>query len=189
MWVIQRMCIPVRRRRWEIGWQGCESLRILCGGETLPRPLADQLLEKSQTVWNLYGPTETTIWSAVQQVVAGESEVSIGRPIANTQLYLLDKRHQPVPIGVPGELYIGGDGLARGYRGRPELDKERFLTAVLGGDGATRLYRTGDLVRWRPDGQLEFEGRLDHQVKVRGFRIELDEIEAVLGQHPAVSEP
>jgi amino acid adenylation domain-containing protein len=165
------------------GWQGNPRLKILCGGEALPMELAQQLLPKAASLWNLYGPTETTIWSSVCQIEPSAEVISIGRPIANTQIYLLDAHLQPVPIGVPGELYIGGDGLARGYLNRPELTAERFIHHPSTGE---RLYKTGDLARYRSDGTIEHLGRLDFQVKLRGFRIELGEIEAVLGQHPAV---
>ncbi|MFN2173859.1 MAG: non-ribosomal peptide synthetase, partial [Candidatus Promineifilaceae bacterium] len=164
------------------------GLKILCGGEAMPRDLADQLLEQSESVWNMYGPTETTVWSAVKRVEPGEGIVSIGRPIANTQIYILDNRMQPVPIGATGELYIGGDGLARGYLNRPELTAEKFIADPFSDDPDARLYRTGDLARYLADGNIEFFGRIDHQVKVRGFRIELGEIEAVLEQHPLVEQ-
>ena len=161
---------------------------MLCGGETLPRELADRLLGKGACLWNLYGPTETTIWSSVYRVEEGEGPVSIGRPIDQTQLYVLDNYLRPVPVGVTGELYIGGAGLARGYLGRPGLTAERFLPDPVGQTPGARLYRTGDLARWRQDGSLECLGRIDHQVKVRGFRIELGEIEAALLNHAAVRE-
>jgi len=169
------------------GWQGSQELKILCGGEALPRDLAAQLLVRGAAVWNLYGPTETTIWSTAYQLEATQLEkslVPIGRPIANTTIYLLDSFGQPVPIGVPGELYIGGAGVARGYLNRPELTTQRFILHPVGG----RLYKTGDLARYRSDGTLEYLGRTDYQVKLRGFRIELGEIEAVLSQHPAVAQ-
>lgn len=170
------------------GWHGSPRLRIFCGGEALPLELARQLLPRSASLWNLYGPTETTIWSTVCKIEPDDEVISIGRPIANTELYVLDKHFQPVPIGVPGELYIGGDGLAHGYLNRPELTSERFLSHPLRSGSDAQLYRTGDLARYRPDGTIELLGRLDHQVKVRGFRIELGEIEAVLARHPAVRE-
>jgi amino acid adenylation domain-containing protein len=166
------------------GWQGDRGFTILCGGEPLLRKLADQLLPRAAAVWNLYGPTETTIWSTVALVERGEDAVSIGHPIANTQVYVLDARQQLVPAGVPGELFIGGHGLARAYLNRPELTDEKFIPNPF--EPGTRLYRTGDLARYRPDGQLECLGRDDHQIKLRGHRIELGEIEATLGQHPAV---
>jgi amino acid adenylation domain-containing protein/non-ribosomal peptide synthase protein (TIGR01720 family) len=176
------------------GWEGRRGLKILCGGEALPRELAHQLLEKGASVWNLYGPTETTIWSAARQVsgppstAIQEAYESIGYPLTNTQVYVLDRHLEPVPIGVPGELCIGGAGLARGYLQRPELTPERFIPHPFSEIPGARLYKTGDLARYRPDGNIEFLGRLDHQVKIRGFRIELGEIEAVLGGHPGVQE-
>jgi amino acid adenylation domain-containing protein len=170
----------------EAGWQGSPGLKILCGGEALPWELAQQLLSRGASLWSLYGPTETTVWSAVMPVSAAHGWVSLGWPIANTQLYVLDRQLGPVPIGVPGELYIGGTGVARGYLNRPELTAERFLPDPFRQVPGARLYKTGDRVRYRPDGTLEFLGRLDHQMKIRGFRIELGEIEAILHQHPAV---
>jgi amino acid adenylation domain-containing protein len=172
----------------EAGWRGKPTLTMLCGGETLPRALADRLLEKGAALWNVYGPTETTIWSSAWRVEAGETPISIGRPIANTRLYVLDKRLRTVPIGVIGELYIGGAGLARGYRERPGLTAEQFIPDPFGTLPGGRLYRSGDLARWWPDGTLECLGRVDHQVKIRGFRVELGEIEAALARHPAVRE-
>jgi amino acid adenylation domain-containing protein len=178
------------------GWQGSWQLKILCGGEALDRELANQLLARATEVWNLYGPTETTIWSSVQKVESKDGIVSIGRPITNTQFYILDSHQQLVPVGVPGELHIGGAGVARGYINQPELTAVKFIpnpylsgtpTANNNQPGAG-LYKTGDLVRYQPDGTLEFLGRIDNQVKVRGFRIEVGEIEAVLAQHLAVRE-
>ena len=171
----------------EAGWTGTPGFKILCGGEALPLDLANELARCGE-VWNMYGPTETTIWSATSRVEAGEGPVTIGPPIRNTQFYVLDNREQPVPIGVPGELFIGGEGVALGYYRNPELTAARFVPDKFANDPARRLYKTGDLVRYRPDGTLEFLGRLDNQVKVRGFRIELGEIESVLAKHPAVRE-
>ena len=170
------------------GWQGTPQLKMLCGGSALPRDLAEQLLPKGACLWNLYGPTETTIWATVQQMATGQGSPPIGRPIANTQSYLLDSQMQPVPVGVPGDLYIGGHGLARGYLHRPALTAEVFVPHPFSAEPGARLYKTGDLARYRPDGTIVFLGRDDHQVKIRGFRIELGEIEITLGQHPAIQE-
>jgi amino acid adenylation domain-containing protein len=167
----------------ESGWRGRPGFKALCGGEALPAALAHDLLAAGIELWNMYGPTETTIWSTTCRLRVGEP-VTIGRPIANTTLYILDSRLQPLPIGVPGELHIGGDGLAHGYRNRPDLTAERFLPNPF---GSGRIYKTGDLARYRGDGTVEYLGRLDHQVKVRGYRIELGEIETFLGRHPAVA--
>jgi amino acid adenylation domain-containing protein len=169
----------------EAGWSGRPPLKILCGGEALPRDLADALLELSNDVWNVYGPTETTIWSSATRLKRAAGPVPVGPPIANTQFYILDELLQPVPVGVTGELYIGGAGLARGYWKRPELTGEKFLPNPFGGG---RLYRSGDLARWLAGGHLEMLGRTDYQVKVRGFRIELAEIENALTGHPAVRD-
>jgi amino acid adenylation domain-containing protein len=170
----------------EAGWQGHPGLRMFCGGETLPRDLADKLLAGGGALWNLYGPTETTVWSTAEQVPPGSAPITIGRPIANTQAYVLDSAGQRVPVGVLGELYLGGAGLAQGYLGKPGLTAERFVPDSVGSTPGGRLYRTGDVARWLPDGRLECLGRVDHQVKVRGFRIELGEIEAALVAHPAI---
>jgi amino acid adenylation domain-containing protein len=169
------------------GWEGKPDLRILCGGEELPRELAEQLLSRCKELWNMYGPTETTVWSAARQVESGSGPVPIGDPIANTALHVLDHHLQPVPIGVPGELCIGGEGVTAGYLNREELTADRFVVDPFGEEGSL-LYRTGDLCRYRPDGTLEFLGRIDLQVKVRGFRIELGEVETVLAQHDDVAE-
>ncbi|MFV3371463.1 amino acid adenylation domain-containing protein [Pseudomonas sp. NY15435] len=163
---------------------GC---RFFCGGEALSAELADKLTAQTDALWNLYGPTETTIWSAAWKIDKG-ARALLGKPIANTQLYILDGELQPAPIGVAGELYIAGDGLARGYHGRPELTSERFVADPYSRDANARMYRTGDLARWRADGVLEYLGRLDHQVKIRGFRIELGEIESRLLGQPGVRE-
>jgi len=170
----------------DVGWQGSPDLRVLCGGESLSRSLAQALLARCAELWNMYGPTETTIWSAIHRVTSADGPIPCGRPIANTQLFVLDRHLNLVPPGIIGELYIGGLGLARGYLHRPELTQERFVQSPF--EPNARLYRTGDLSRWLPDGTLECLGRNDNQVKIRGFRIELGEIEAVLGRHEAVSQ-
>ncbi|MEA2695723.1 MAG: hypothetical protein QOJ16_5110, partial [Acidobacteriota bacterium] len=159
-------------------------------GEALPRPLVDALyaLPGVERVWNLYGPSEDTTYSTFAlQPRSGSRPPAIGRPVAGTWARVLDRGLAPVPAGVPGELYLGGAGLARGYFGRPDLTAERFLPDPESASPGDRLYRTGDRVRWRMDGELEYFGRLDHQVKVRGFRIELGEIEAALVAHPAIA--
>jgi amino acid adenylation domain-containing protein len=161
----------------EAGFRAPANFKLLCGGEALPRELADRLLQGSGELWNMYGPTETTIWSSCTRVTAGNSAITVGGPIANTQFYILDRNDEPVPGGVPGQLHIGGDGVARGYHQREALTAEKFLPNPFAGG---RMYRTGDLARWLPDGSLQILGRIDHQVKLRGFRIELGEIEAVL---------
>ena len=175
------------------GWQGPPPRRIFSGGEALSGDLAAQLLEAGAEVWNLYGPTETTIWSTATQVsrqidilARTNVNVSIGRPIGNTQAYILDQYFQPVPVGIHGELYIGGAGLSRGYRGQPAKTAERFLPDPFATAPGARIYKTGDVTRFLADGQIRFLGRVDHQVKIRGFRIELGEIEAILNRHPTV---
>jgi amino acid adenylation domain-containing protein len=172
----------------EAGWTGDRKLKVLCGGEALPRELANQLVERTGSLWNMYGPTETTIWSSTMQVQSGIGPVMIGPPIDNTQFYVLDERGQLAPMGVPGELHIGGDGVARGYFQRPELTKEKFVRNPFSSDPGARFYKTGDLVRRLSDGTLEFLGRIDNQVKLRGFRIELGEIETVLARYPGIRE-
>jgi amino acid adenylation domain-containing protein/non-ribosomal peptide synthase protein (TIGR01720 family) len=178
---------------WELllnaGWhnQG-QRLKVLCGGEAFPRGLATRLLEEHECVWNLYGPTETTIWSTMSQVVHASGSVPIGRPIANTQVYIANADLDPTPIGVTGDLYIGGDGLSRGYRGRPGLTAEKFIPDPFSGCAGARLYRTGDVARYLADGEIEFLGRNDQQVKIRGFRIEIGEIEAALSRYQGVRQ-
>ena len=166
------------------GWKGSPGLKMLCGGEALPRRLADELLQRGGELWNVYGPTETTIWSSTARVTEDDGPIHIGDPIRNTRLYVLDRHLEPVPPGMPGELHIGGAGLASGYLGRPELTAEMFVACALEPDG--RVYKTGDLVRRDGVGRTRFLGRIDHQVKVRGFRIELGEIESVLAEHPEI---
>lgn len=164
------------------------GLRVLVGGEALPSGLLQALQDLHCSVTNLYGPTETTIWSAAAFLEEGLQGVPpIGKPIWNTQVYVLDNGLQPVPLGVVGELYIAGTGLARGYFHRPDLTAERFVADPYGPPG-TRMYRTGDQARWRADGSLDYIGRADHQIKIRGFRIELGEIDAVLANHPHIEQ-
>ena len=171
----------------ENGWNADTEKTLISTGEALPKALGRQLLKLGR-LFDLYGPTETTIWSCQRHLQAAEQIGSIGTPISNTQVYVLDEHRQPLPIGVPGELYIGGAGLARGYLNRPELTAEKFVGNPFSDHAESRLYRTGDLCRWRADGNLEFLGRLDDQVKLRGFRIELGEIEAVLNEHADVAQ-
>ncbi|MEZ0027601.1 amino acid adenylation domain-containing protein, partial [Kitasatospora sp. MAP12-22] len=163
-------------------------LRVLVGGEALPAPLAAALRPIGETT-NLYGPTETTIWSTTHRLdrpsITGNP--SIGRPIANTRAYVLDSALRPVPTGVAGDLYLAGHGLARGYLNRPALTAERFIACPFGAPG-DQMYRTGDLARWRADGTLDYLGRTDHQIKIRGFRVELGDIEAALTTHPTVTQ-
>lgn len=171
----------------ELGWSGQPGLKVLCGGEALPPDLLAPLRSRSTSLWNMYGPTETTIWSTTTRLEQGE-RITLGRPIANTQVYVLDEHLQPVPLGVAGTLYLGGQGVAQGYLHRPELTAERFIPDAFSGVPGARLYCTGDLARALPGGTLEFLGRGDGQVKLRGYRIELGEIEARLLQHPSVQE-
>jgi amino acid adenylation domain-containing protein len=172
----------------ESGWTGNQDLKALCGGDALTRKLADQILDRVNSLWNMYGPTETTIWSAVNRIQKENAPITIGQPIGNTRLYILDKYMQPVPIGVAGELHIGGEGLAQGYLNRPELTKEKFIPDPFNSESVARLYKTGDLSRYLPDYSIEILGRTDHQVKIHGYRIELSEIASVLMQHPLVND-
>ncbi len=172
----------------EAGWRGSPGFRALCGGEPLPRDLADAILDRAGELWNLYGPTETTVWSTVERVERDGAQITIGGPIANTTVHILDPGGEPVPIGISGEIYIGGLGVARGYHRRAALTAERFIPDRFSDRPGARLYRTGDLGRWGPDGKLYHLGRLDHQVKIRGFRIELGEVEAALAANEAVHQ-
>ncbi|MBS0448808.1 MAG: amino acid adenylation domain-containing protein [Proteobacteria bacterium] len=169
------------------GWRGRSDLTVLCGGEALEAELAARLAGCCKTLYNVYGPTETTIWSTLKQMPAGAHDpVRIGRPLANTEVYVLDEHLAPLPPRVPGDLYIGGAGLAIGYWRRPDLSAERFVPHPFDPTAGARLYRTGDRARWTHDGELEFLGRLDAQVKIRGHRIEPADIEAKLRTHPRV---
>ena len=171
------------------GWDGGHGIRALVGGEPLHQDLATALLKRCAEVWNMYGPTETTIWSSCWRVdeSALDGRISLGSPINNTQILVLDCYGNLCPVGVPGELCIGGAGLAVGYHRRPELDAERFVPDPFSNDPNVRLYRTGDLAKWLSDGTLQHLGRLDFQVKIRGHRIELGEIEAQLASHPQLA--
>ncbi|MEG4962425.1 MULTISPECIES: amino acid adenylation domain-containing protein [unclassified Microcoleus] len=170
----------------ESGWEGQSPMKMLSGGEAMPKELAAQLLTKGTELWNMYGPTETTVWSTVYQIKDAQQRILIGKPIANTDIYILDPLLQPVPVGVAGELHIGGSGLARGYLQRDDLTTEKFIPNPF--RDTERIYKTGDLARYLPDGNIECLGRLDFQVKIRGFRIELGEIESVLVKHPNVQQ-
>lgn len=171
----------------DAGWQAPPQFKALIGGESLAKDLAERLLSMNVELWNMYGPTETTVWSTCWRVGQPDNGIFIGRPIANTQIYVLTPTGQICPVGVAGEIWIGGDGVALGYLNRPELTSERFIPDPFSTVSAGRLYRTGDRGRWRSDGQLEHLGRLDYQVKIRGFRIELGEIEETLASCPIVS--
>ncbi|BDC50579.1 hypothetical protein F183_A28950 [Bryobacterales bacterium F-183] len=169
----------------EAGWQAPQHLRLLCGGEAMSRAMANSLTAHGAELWNMYGPTETTVWASVARVTYGDQPISIGEPIDNTHFHVMDKEGELCPLGVVGELCIGGDGLAIGYFGDPATTAKKFVTSTLGGG---RVYRTGDLARRLPNGDIDLIGRLDHQVKIRGFRIELGEIEATLGAHQGIAE-
>lgn len=176
------------RMLMDSGWEGRNALRIFCGGEALPRSLADLLVNSAAEVWNLYGPTETTVWSTCARVLEENASVSIGTPIDNTTVYILDERLHPVPEGFAGDLYIGGDGLAHGYHDKPDLTSHTFITVDLPNGQSPRLYKTGDVARWRSDGMLECLGRSDFQIKLRGIRIELEDIESQIASHPGVKQ-
>ena len=171
----------------EAGFTG-KGLKRAVGAEPLPRELCTRLLEADNSLYNFYGPTETTVWSAFHHFRSADEPVVLGRPLANTQIYILDKELQPVPVGVLGEIHIGGDGVTRGYLNLPELTAEKFIADPFAPEPTARMYKTGDLGRFLPDGRIEFMGRIDNQVKIRGFRIELGEIETVLARHPAVQD-
>jgi len=170
----------------DAGWNGSGVFTGVCGGEAMPRRLAEALLERCGRVFNMYGPTETTIWSTIERVETGDGSVPIGRPLANTRVYILDSHLEPVAQGVAGALYIAGAGLAQGYWRRPEHTAERFLRDPFASSPTARMYKTGDLARWLPDGKLDYLGRSDDQIKLRGFRIELGDVESALAAHPGV---
>jgi amino acid adenylation domain-containing protein/natural product biosynthesis luciferase-like monooxygenase protein len=184
----------VWRTLLDSGWSGDAHLKALVGGEALPHELAQRLRASTAALWNVYGPTETTIWSTAQAVgpVGNDRDdprpPPIGHPLANTRVYILDAHGQPTPVGVLGEIHIAGDGVARGYLNRPEVTRERFVPDPFSPDPpGARMYRTGDLGRWRADGTIEYHGRNDFEVKVRGIRIHPAEIESALAHHPGVS--
>ncbi len=179
----------VYRLLLDSGWHGSQRLKILCGGETFPPNLASRLLPIVKEIWNMYGPTETTIWSTIYKVENKANNIVIGRPIDNTQIYILDKNLKPVPIGVNGELYIGGDGVAHGYFQNAALTQEKFLPNPFKKEvkGAC-IYKTGDVACFLPDGLIKIQGRADFQIKLHGHRIEIGEIEAILSKHPAICE-
>lgn len=169
------------------GWPGKQDLKALCGGDVLSRKLADSLLSRVGNLWNMYGPTETTIWSSICEIQNDDSPITIGQPIGNTQLYILNRNEQPTPIGVVGELHIGGSGLAMGYLNQPELTNEKFIPDSIGSLPNARLYKTGDSARFLADNSIEILGRMDNQLKLNGYRLELGEISSLLIQHPSVN--
>ncbi len=170
----------------ESGWAGSPDLTILCGGDRLDRELANKLITRAVSVWNMYGPTETTIWSTTERLSLSDGPVTIGQPIANTEIYILDAEARPQPAGEVGEICIGGAGVARGYVNDPQLTREHFIELHSFSSRSTRVYRTGDLGRWNDQGNLEFHGRIDHQVKINGFRIEVQEIESAVRRLPGI---
>jgi amino acid adenylation domain-containing protein len=169
---------------FESGWEGDKGLRVLCGGDLLSEQLSERLVERTGEAWNMYGPTETTIWSMSKRLEAGKSGGVIGKPIQNTSIYILDGGGQLQPVGVPGSIYIGGEGLAKGYYRNAALTEERFMSSPFA--AGERIYDTGDVGKWNAEGEVIFMGRKDNQVKIRGYRIELGEIEGALASHPAI---
>ncbi|HVZ39802.1 MAG TPA: amino acid adenylation domain-containing protein [Candidatus Kapabacteria bacterium] len=172
----------------DAGWEGRSTMTVLCGGERLPADLARRLHRCCGSLWNMYGPTETTIWSSIARIGADDVRIALGAPIAHTTIRLLDAHLRPVPLGAVGEIHIGGRGLARGYCGHPDRTAEQFVPAPDHAEAGERLYRTGDMARMHADGTVEFLGRRDQQIKIRGFRIEAGEIEALLAKHPSIAE-
>ncbi|WP_188068391.1 hybrid non-ribosomal peptide synthetase/type I polyketide synthase [Brevibacillus brevis] len=169
------------------GWSGSPQMKALCGGESLPTDLAREMLERAGSFWNMYGPTETTIWSTVSEITDAEQQ-TIGKPIDNTQIYILDSFNKPVPLGVYGEMYIGGMGVASGYVNNPTLTAERFVANPFDSDLHPKMYRTGDIARFLADGTIQCAGRVDDQVKIRGFRVELSEIKAIISSYPGIQD-
>jgi len=161
----------------EAGWDNSTPIKVLCGGEALPKKLADRILNAAAGLWNVYGPTETTIWSTIRQIKAGDELITVGRPIDNTSVYILDKFLNPLPPGTAGEIYIGGDGVAKGYLNQPVLTFEKFVNDPFATTPDSKMYRTGDMGRFMTDGEIECLGRIDSQIKIRGYRIEAGEIE------------
>jgi amino acid adenylation domain-containing protein len=172
----------------DAGWAGKPGLKALCGGDVMTRKMADQLLERVGSLWNMYGPTETTVWSSLCEIQKGIAPITIGQPIGNMQIYILDRYLQPVPVGIIGELHISGEGVARAYLNSPLLTKEKFKPDFFSSKPGARLYKTGDIARYLPDYGMEILGRIDDQVKVNGHRMELGEITAVLMKHPSVND-
>jgi len=175
------------RMMMEAGWENHLPIKILCGGEALPKDMVDKLTRRSSQLWNMYGPTETTIWSTLKHIKSNE-DISIGKPIANTQVYILDEDLNNLADGSIGEIYIGGDGVAAGYLNRPELTSERFINDIFSAIPGSKLYRTGDLGKLNESGEIQCLGRIDHQVKVRGYRIELEEVEHALAKQEDIKE-
>jgi len=172
----------------EAGWSEKNPLKVICGGEALPQELAQKLLSRASSLWNVYGPTETTVWSTIKHLSADDKVISIGRPINNTSIYILDKFLKPLGPGIAGEIYIGGDGVAKGYLNRPELTAEKFMDDPFTKVPGAKMYRTGDLGKFMHDGEIECLGRIDAQVKIRGYRIETGEIEFQLEQEKDIKE-
>jgi len=170
------------------GWDTTTNLKVICGGEALPEGLAQMILARTGILWNFYGPTETTVWSTCYKMTASESEVLIGQPIANTTTYILDQKMNPTPIGVPGELFIGGAGVTKGYLKRPGLTQQTFIVDQFSDDKNALLYKTGDMALYLPDGNIRLLGRTDHQLKIRGYRVEPGEIESALEKHALVMQ-
>ena len=172
----------------EAGWDHTNKLKVICGGEALPLELAQRLLKRSSSLWNVYGPTETTIWSTIKHITVSDKVITIGKPVNNTTVYILDKNLKILAPGVAGEIFIGGDGVAKGYFNRPQLNYERFIDDPFANEPGQKMYCTGDLGKFTSDGEIECLGRMDSQVKIRGYRIETGEIEYQLSQQPDIRE-